>query len=421
MAQQYPPSSWRIVTPKRAILWPRGADESWVFEPPRRYIITSDQQDLVQDQLEAWSELKGSTYHRPLNGMANLTNTRLLVERHRDRGIGDLLFTTGILSYLQHVSSHAIKIFYYAATDRAQILHGNTDLYNEMPMVGPILYDTLPLYHYQWFIESATEYNEEPEQMNVYDALFRTIGVDHTKVAPEFKRPVVKAYKADMLRAEDLFRMLFFERQEDWRKTPYWVVAPISTSNLRSATYAMWLETILELAKKRHVIVVGQVVNGLNPSTDMSFAQFAEALGQIASSNKNVVNLLGRTPMRLTIGLLSGAEGLITLDSGLLYVAQGLRTPAISVWGPQHPATRIGYDPDYMKLAIWQHSVCDFAPCFAYRKFPDTKCPRGEKQTICEPLRAVTAGMVMTKVEEVFSRKPITLGSVAAGVGKPKT
>jgi ADP-heptose:LPS heptosyltransferase len=287
-----------------------------------------------------------------------------------------------------------------------------------MPLCGPVIYDTLQLYHYHWFIESATEYDEEPEQINVYDSLYKQIGLEPEKVPIEFKRPVLKAYKADKLRAEDLFRLLYFERQEDWRKVPYWVVAPISTSNLRSAPYQMWLKLIAELAKTRHVIVVGQIVNGLNPQTDISCAQFQEAVGQMAASNKHIVNLLGRTPMRLTIGLLSCAEGLITLDSGLLYVAEGLRVPAVSVWGPQHPATRIGYDPEYMELAIWEFKTCDWSPCFAYRKFPDHKCPRGDKQHICEPLRAVTPEAIMAKVEKVWSRKPGTVAPVAAGTPK---
>jgi ADP-heptose:LPS heptosyltransferase len=414
----HPGIVWRVVSPARPILWPRGADETWLMNPPLRYVITSDQQDMVQTQIQSWSDLKGSRYYRPLLGNVNLTNTRIVVERHRDRGLGDLLFTTGPLAYLQHVSSHSAQIFYYASTDRSHVLHGNPALFNEMPLCGPVIYDTLQLYHYHWFIESATEYDEEPEQMNVYDSLYKQIGLEPEKIPVEFKRPVLKAYKADKLRAEDLFRLLYFERQEDWRKIPYWVVAPISTSNLRSAPYNMWLKLIGELAKTRHVIVVGQIVSGLNPQTDIPCSQFQESISQMAASNKNVVNLLGRTPMRLTIGLLCCAEGLITLDSGLLYVAEGLRTPAISIWGPQHPATRIGYDPEYMELAIWEYKTCDWAPCFSYRKFPDHKCPRGDKQHICEPLRAVTPEAIMAKVEKVWSRKPGIVAPVAAGTPK---
>jgi len=388
------------------------------MNPPLRYVITSDSQSQVQANLLTWTDLKGTRYYRPLNALANLNNTRVLVERHRDRGIGDILFTTGPLAYLQNTNSQTIQIFYYANTDRSHVLHGNPALHNEMPMSGPVIYDTLPLYHYHWFIESATEYDEEPEQQNVYDALYRQIGIDPEKVAPEFKRPVLKAYKADKQRVDDFFRILFYERHEDWRKSPYWVVAPISTSSLRSAPYAMWLKVIEELAKTRHVVVVGQVINGLIPTTDMDFAQFQEHLGQMASHNKNVVNLLGRTPMRLTTGLIASAEGLITLDSGLLYVAQGLRVPAVSIWGPQNPSTRIGYDPDYMNLAVWEYRTCDWAPCFAYRKFPEHKCPRGAKQQVCEPLRAATPEAVMAKVELVWSRKPGIIAPIIAGTPK---
>ncbi|HNL70532.1 MAG TPA: glycosyltransferase family 9 protein, partial [Leptospiraceae bacterium] len=60
----------------------------------------------------------------------------------------------------------------------------------------------------------------------------------------------------------------------------------------------------------------------------------------------------------------------VTLDSGLLYVAEALRVPTISLWGTHAPAVRLGYDPAYMDLAIWPRENCGAAPCFAYANFP---------------------------------------------------
>jgi hypothetical protein len=412
--------TWRIVSPSVPILWPRSKEEVWLMNPPIRYVITSDFQSQIQDKLASYSEMRGSAYYRPLNGRGNLTETRLLVERHRDRGIGDLLFVTGILAYLQSVSSHSIKVFFHAAADRSVVLHGNPNLVNEMPMAGPIIYDTMPLYHNHWLIESATEYNEEPEQENVYDSLLRTIHIDPKAVDQKWKRPFVYLSKADMQRADDLFRMVYYERQQDWRKEPYWIISPFALSSLRTAPYSVWLQLIKELSKHRKLIVVGQSHNGLVPKSDMDYSEFLSHLSAMSQENKNVVVLIGNTPMRLIMGLIAGAEGVVTLDSGLLYVAQGLRIPAVSVWGPQHPATRIGYDKEYMELAIWKQEACPWAPCYAYRNFPVHKCPYGEEQGLCEVLKMVTADDILAKVEfSIKKRHQEILASMKAQEPQP--
>jgi hypothetical protein len=395
---------WLVVSPKTPILWPRGEEENWLMNPPVRYIITSDMKAAIADKLASFSSLKGARYYKPLQGNANLAQTRVLVERHRDRGIGDLLFLTGPLHYLQHTNSYTTQFFFYAATERAHVLHGNPHLFAEQTLTGPVIYDTLPLYNWHWFIETATEYDEEPEPNNVYDTLYRQIGIEPEKVDAKFKRPVLKVFKSDQQRADDFFRLLYYDRQEHWGKTPYWIVAPTSASSLRSASYSMWLNLIQELSKTRHVIIVGSASNGLMPATDIDFSTFQRHCEALSASNKNVVNLIGKTPLRLIIGLLSGAEGLVSLDSGLLYVAQALRVPAVSIWGPMHPWVRIGYDDDYMKLAVYKGKACAWSPCYAYRNFPAHKCPLGEHQEVCEVLKVVTVDDVMPKIETVLAK-----------------
>lgn len=398
--------SWRVVSPSVPVLWPWNDNETWLLNPPLRYITTSDRQVQLEDKLASWSNLKTAGFYHQLNGMANINNSRILIERHRDRGIGDLLFVTGAIAYLRHISSHTCEIYYYTQCDRGLVLHGNPDLHTEKTFSGIVQYDSLPLYQWHWFIEAATEYDEEPEQSNVYDCLFKQIGINPEGVDPKFKRPRCYVYKSDKQRADDFFRLLFYERQEDWRKQPYWIIAPTTMSSLRSAPYSMWLNLIQELAEKQNkkVIVVGQAGNNIMPETDMPFTEFMRHLGNLASHHKNVVNLIGKTPIRLIMGLLASAEGLVTLDSGLLYVAEGLRTPAVSIWGPHHPWVRIGYDSEYMDLAIHEKTACSSAPCFAYRKFPAHKCPRKETQEICEPLAAVRVDDVIGKMQKVWDR-----------------
>jgi ADP-heptose:LPS heptosyltransferase len=400
--KNFPGIAWRVVTVDKPVIWPRTSAESWLLVPPWRYIVTSDQQPALEKDLESFSDLKNSTFYKPLSAAKDLSRSRILVCRHYDRGIGDMLFVTGPVSYIQHMNLHSVQIYWHAPAEKGQVLHGNPDLKFEMPISGPVLYDVLPSYRYHWFIESASEYDEEPEQENVYDVLFKQIGVDPDKVDPKFKRPKVKATVADSKRVDEFFRLLYFERSVDWRKIPYVVVSPLTISSLRSLNYVTWLSIIEELAKSVNVLVIGQAPNNIAPDAGISFAEFHERLGVLSSQKKEIINLIGRVPMRLAMGLLLNSAGLVTLDSGLLYVAQGLRVPAISIWGPQHPKTRIGYDPSYMDLAIWKPETCPAAPCFAYREFPKHKCVQGENQKLCEPLSQVRVEDVMVKVEKML-------------------
>lgn len=390
-----------------------------MLNPPVRYVITSDKQVEVANQLESWSDLKTGGLYRQLQGYAPLVNKRILVERHRDRGIGDLLFMTGPLAWLQHVNSYMCQIYFYTEVQRGAVLHGNQNLVNDMPMAGPVVYDTLPLYQAHWFSESATEYDEEVDQLNVYDALYAQLGVDYSKVGWEYKVPKVLVYAGDHQRADDLFHQIYQERGIDLRLTPYWVLAPLSNSTLRSAPYGLWLDIARELARQRvPVLLFGSVNSALIPSTDRPFEAFYQELSELSRASPYVINLLGGTPIRLLVGVISKARGVVSLDSGLLYVAQGLRRPAVSLWGSHSPTVRIGYDHDYMQHAVHLTSECAYSPCYAYRGFPVGKCPLGERQQVCAPLSALTLNHVIPHMEKIAAAATVSVQVSRPASGK---
>jgi hypothetical protein len=102
------------------------------------------------------------------------------------------------------------------------------------------------------------------------------------------------------------------------------------------------------------------------------------------------------------------------MDSGPLYIAQALNVPAISVWGPHDPRVRIGYDKPYMDLAVWNKGACRHAPCFAYQGFPIHKCPSGAQQLLCEPLKQVDTGEILSKFASVENANP-PIGIIQTG------
>ncbi len=382
-----------------------------MLNPPRRYIFNTDQlqSHQLQPYIDTISDLRNSSKFRPLTASAQLRGTRILVERFRNRGIGDLLFMTGPLSYIRHLTGGTAHVDMYGLVDRSSILRNHPALTFEGVMAGPILYDDLPLYKYHWFVDSVTEHDETPDQLNVYDVLYRQLGLDPNQVPASFKRPSITLVERDYKDLDSLYYMVHRERSIDLRVQPYYVLAPSAVSSLRVAPYAMWLTLAKELSKARPVIFVGNVTGEHQmPQAGMSFGQFYQAAGDLGP---RVINLMGNTSIRVVAALLSKAAAAVTLDSGLLYVAQALGTPTISLWGTHAPHTRIGYDPAYMRYAIHKKSVCPAAPCYAYAAFPTDRCVRGGGQSMCEPLSAVEPSDIIGMMEQIEkNHQPVLVG-----------
>ena len=405
-------SQWVIVTFKRPVMWTRNEDEVWVFNPPGRYVLNANQLGNLSQYIQSISDLKNSKHYKPLlaGPNVNLRGASVLIERYRERGIGDLLFLTGPMNYLRFLSGNEVGIDMYALSDRGLILNGHPALRYGSTMAGALPYDFLQGYDYHWFVDTATEYDEEPDQLNVYDCLFKNLGLDPDVVPIEYKRPSVNLTEEDFKHLDAFLYFVWLEKKLDLRKTGYYVVAPFARGSLRSMPYGTWLQVIRQLANKRPVIVVGGI-NDRMPETDMSAGEFNE---HVTQSGGNVINAIGKTPLRVLMTLIAKAQGLGCMDSGPLYLAEAVRTPAVSVWGPHDPRVRIGYDKDYMDLAVWKQAACRHSPCYAYDWFPPHKCPNGEAQKICEVLAATSAEDILLKFEEIETRSA-PLGALKPG------
>ncbi len=393
-----PNQTWTIVTFKTPVQWARTPDEVWYLNPNRRYVLNANQLEHLKPFIATVSELKGSKLHRPLDSGARLNNAKILVERYRDRGIGDTLFMSGVLQYLADMSSNTATIDVYTLANRADAIVNHPGL-KYGPLHGPVHYDDLQNYDYHWFVDHATEHSEEPDQPNVYDALYRQLGINPDDVEPRYKRPVLRFSSDDLKNLNQTYESLFRRYQLDLRRTSYYAVSPTAVSPLRSLDYTKWLEIIVEMSKRRPVVVVG-LTHGQLPTMDMPFDQFFNRVEELSKqTHGRIINLMGnKTPLRQVAGLIGRALAFVSLDSGLLYAAQALRAPAISLWGTHSPATRLAYDSAYMQLAIHKVSTCPAAPCYAFRAWPTDKCPAGHGQRTCAPLFDVTVADVMEKV-----------------------
>lgn len=390
-------TGWVIVTVKSPVMFHQTADECWLLNPNRRYIMNANRVNAIEDYVDTVSEFKVATLQRTLDANRNLNGCKILVERCRERGIGDLLFLTGPLGYLNHITGGNIEIDVMGFSDRSAVLSNSPLIHNKCVKHGPVEYDALRYYNYHWFVDTVTEQDAEPDQLNVYDALFRQINLDHEQIDSKWKRPSVTLVQEDYLGLDALYRTIWEARKMDLRRIGYYVVAPFSNSNLRCLPYSSWLKIIGNMATRKPVVIVGNS-NLRLPETDMDAGTF---LSHASKMGQAVVNCVDGTNLRTLMALMARASAVVTLDSAPLYIAQAVNTPAVSIWGTHAPGSRIGYDRAYMDLAIWNSDACTRCPCFAFSEFPASKCPDGEKQRTCEVLLAVTPEQILNKIDAI--------------------
>lgn len=396
-------SQWVIVTVKQPVMWHQTEDETWLFNPGRRYVVNAARIPGIHPYIESVSEMDGASLYNRLLAGKNITGSRILVERFRQRGIGDLLFLTGPLSYLYHLSGANLKVHLYAFSDRGMALRHSPFLDNGSVLCGPLEYDALRMYNYHWLVNSVTECDEESDQLNVYDALYKQLGFEPSDVDAKWKRPFATMHPEDYQHLDILFKYYWEAKKIDLRRVGYYVVAPFSNATLRCMNYGTWLAIIKELATRRPVVVVGMSHLKL-PDMDMSAGAFLQQVSQLGQS---VILAVDATPLRVLMALIQRARCVFCMDSAPLYIAQAVGTPAISMWGTHDPGVRIGYSPDYMELAVWNEDQCNEAACYAYARFPAHKCPKQDRQVICECLDSVKPEQVLGKLDKVESNAAI--------------
>ena len=396
-------TQWLVVTVKEPVMFHQTADETWLFNPNRRYIVNANRVAAIEQFIDTVSELQGSSLYHPLVAGKSVKGAKILVERCRERGVGDLLFLTGPLAFLNHVSGSDVSIDFMAFADRGIVLTHSPLIANKCVKCGPLEHDHLRMYNYHWLVNTVTEQTTEGDQLNVYDALYSQLGFDPADIEPQWKRPSATLVSDDFQHLDRLYKHVWEARKLDLRRIGYYVVAPFANATLRCMNYSRWLEIIKALATHRPVVVIGNSSLRM-PDTDMSAGEFSAQVAQIGGG---VFNAVDSTTIRVMMALIARSTGVLCMDSAPLYLAQALNVPAISIWGTHPPAARIGYDKKYMDLAIWKQDACQHSPCFAFGKFPVDKCPDGIRQTSCAVTADVSVDDVLKRVDILESNQPL--------------
>src|SRR5262245_45143583 len=137
---------WLIVTVKEPVMFQQTLDETWLFNPNRRYVVNANRLGPIEQFIDTVSEPDGASLYTRLSANARLTGAKILVERSRERGIGDLLFLTGVFGYLQHLAGGTAQIDVMAFADRGVVLTHSPLISNGCVKCGPLEYDHLRMY-----------------------------------------------------------------------------------------------------------------------------------------------------------------------------------------------------------------------------------------------------------------------------------
>lgn len=112
--------------------------------------------------------------------------------------------------------------------------------------------------------------------------------------------------------------------------------------------------------------------------------------------DRPALSIAGETSLTELAALLSSAALLLTGDTGPLYIAEGVHTPTLSIWGPTHPSV-------YGPLTEGHSFVLSPYACTVCCK---THCQRDKQSAYSPCMRAVTPEMVREKLAELLPLPP---------------
>jgi ADP-heptose:LPS heptosyltransferase len=310
---------------------------------------------------------------------------------YRNRGFGDQLIMSSVPRFFREVlgaDSHCLA-------DRVhEPIWAHNPYIGGVPLSVPMHIDSVwrqkpgrPFFDGTFFIESATEWDSDSEQPNVYDRLFAMVGMDPARVPIKYKRPIFAVAPDDIERRIAWLQQTSSITNRDL-SAGYIFVQLRATNKVRSIPPKladMLLGALEEIAAKKGLTAI--LADNQPLTSD---------LAQEVAKLRHVVNVTATIPnIRLFGTILGGAMLVVGPDSVALHFAAAFETPAVGIWGPFSPESRCKYYPNQTHL--FHPEMCDSAPCYNYlAELPLSKCPWGTKQETCEVYEGI-------KYEELYS------------------
>ena len=331
---------------------------------------------------------------RELPPVKNWRRRRVLF--YRNRGIGDQLICSSLSRFFREIlGAEAFQL-----SDRVhEPLWAYNPYIGNVPLSAPMHLDPVwrssgkPFFHGAFFFESATEWDNDSEQPNIYDRLLGMVGIEPSRVPAKFKRPIFSIQTDDINKRLDWLRQVGAAVNKDL-SGGYIFLQIQATNKVRSMPASL----------------TARVLDALN---EFAFARKLPILcGGSVPFSPEIAGLIAKTPMAINVAttmnnlrlygaIVGGASLVIGPDSSALHFAAAFEVPALGFWGPFSPQSRCRYYPN--QIHLYHPELCPSSPCYNYLpELPIGKCPRGAQQTSCEVYEGITGPEVTGALNELL-------------------
>ena len=297
----------------------------------------------------------------------------------RGSGFGDLMVMSAILNELARCYPTARLALSTPDPDSVRKLLGccEPDCDCRFDVIGDVLaFEDWLDYDYHRPVEEIVEWDQEPDQTDIYTTHYRYFGRILAAKSPTAYTPAnvvtgrARGMAADWMAREGI-------------AGPVIVYQSSASSDIRSQSEARMAECVAAIMAAFYLPVV--VVGGKRD--------------EMRSTPPGAHRLIAQDP-RVTFGLLASAAAVVTPDSMLNHVCAGMSRqspPVVSMWSAFSPADRVGQYPN-------QHPIVapagDCAPCRAHDG-PDMRgCPL--HGGFCRQMDKITAAQIVARLKEII-------------------
>jgi ADP-heptose:LPS heptosyltransferase len=366
--------------------------------PGERLIFDDDNALTIQQNPGSVSYIHEVTDLNPLirelPPVKNWRKRRVLF--YRNRGIGDQLICSCLSRFFREIlGAEAFQL-----SDRVhEPLWAYNPYIGNVPLSMPMHLDPVwrakgrPFFDAAFFFESATEWDNDSEQPNVYDRLFGMAGIEPSRVPAKFKRPIFSVQPDDINKRIDWLRQVGAAMKKDLTNG-YIFLQIQATNKVRSLPFSLTekvLSATNEFAESRDLPILCGGSTPFPPETAALISKTPLAIN-VATAINNI---------RLFGTVVGGASLVLGPDSSALHFAAAFEVPALGFWGPFSPGSRTAYYPN--QIHLYHPELCPASPCYNYLpELPVTKCPRGTAQTSCEVFEGISYEEIAEAIEKLL-------------------
>jgi ADP-heptose:LPS heptosyltransferase len=397
--------------------------------PGERLVFDDDNALTIQQNPGSanyiWEVSDLGPYLRELPPVKNWRRRRVLF--YRNRGIGDQLISSALSRFFREIlGAEAFQL-----SDRVhEPLWAFNPYIGNVPLSMPMHLDPVwrasrmvktptgwdevpgkPFFHGAYFFESATEWDNDSEQPNVYDRIFGMCGLEPARIPAKFKRPIFSIQTEDINKRLDWLRQVGAAMNKDLSQG--YIFLQIQSTNKVRSLPASLTEKVLyaanEFAEKRGLPIL---CGGSTPFSP-------EIAGLIAKTPMAINVATTMNNLRLYGSIVGGASIVIGPDSSALHFAAAFEVPALGIWGPFSPESRCRYYPN--QIHLYHPELCPSCPCYNYLpELPFGKCPRGTMQTSCEVYEGVNYGEIAEALANLLPLPTYTEKRIPVLAGQPE-